>query len=160
MDFRSCTKQSKVKNIMTKVNVDLQNCYGIKRLNHDFDFSNGNTIAIYAPNGVMKTSFAKTFLQLQNGKNPEEKLYDLESSWTFKVNEDLISSNIKEIDKNWQNQIFVIEPFGDFESDKLSDLLIDSGIKEKLNEIFIDKQSFLKELEKLSGLKVEKLSLG
>lgn len=46
---------------MKKLSVNLKDCYGIESLNHEFDFSNGNTFCIYARNGLMKTSFAKTF---------------------------------------------------------------------------------------------------
>ncbi|MEJ0092452.1 MAG: hypothetical protein WDN46_03185 [Methylocella sp.] len=46
---------------MDRVNVDLQNCYGIKKLEREFDFSAMSAYAIYAPNGVMKSSLAATF---------------------------------------------------------------------------------------------------
>jgi len=46
---------------MKKLNIDLENCYGIKKLKTQFDFSQGKAYAIYAPNGAMKTSLAQTF---------------------------------------------------------------------------------------------------
>ena len=46
---------------MRKLFVKLENCYGIGKFEKEFDFSSTNTILIYAPNGTMKTSFAKTF---------------------------------------------------------------------------------------------------
>ena len=52
---------------MNKVHIELENCYGIKKLSADFDFSQKSTYAIYAPNGTMKTSFAKTFSDLSQG---------------------------------------------------------------------------------------------
>jgi hypothetical protein len=52
-----------------------------------FDFSQGSgnkppakAYAIYAPNGAMKTSFAKTFEQLSLGKQPVEERYNRASS--------------------------------------------------------------------------------
>ena len=45
---------------MQKLIVNLENCYGINKLEHEFDFQHGRSISIYAPNGTMKTSFAKT----------------------------------------------------------------------------------------------------
>ncbi len=36
------------------VKVDLENCYGIKKLKHDFDFRKEKVYSIYAPNGMMK----------------------------------------------------------------------------------------------------------
>ena len=55
--------------------INLENCYGIKKLNHTFNFSNSkNTHLIYAPNGTMKTSFAKTmkFLSGQSKDEPKD----------------------------------------------------------------------------------------
>jgi len=46
---------------MKKLNIDLENCYGIKKLKTQFDFSQGKAYAIYASNGAMKTSLAQTF---------------------------------------------------------------------------------------------------
>ena len=46
---------------MNTLTIDLENCYGIKQLDTTLDFSTTKAIAIYAPNGSMKTSLAKTF---------------------------------------------------------------------------------------------------
>ena len=43
---------------MNKLTVDLENCYGIKALKAQFDFSGKRAYALYAPNGSMKTSLA------------------------------------------------------------------------------------------------------
>ena len=48
---------------MNKLNLKFKYCYGIKKLEKEFIFSN-KAFAIYAPNGSMKTSFAKTFKDL------------------------------------------------------------------------------------------------
>ena len=53
---------------MNKLNIELTNCFGIDSLKHEFDFGKGNTFSIYARNGLMKTSFAKTFQLIQQGK--------------------------------------------------------------------------------------------
>lgn len=45
---------------MNKLKVDLENCYGIKKLEHEFTFNNHHTQLIYAANGMMKSSFALT----------------------------------------------------------------------------------------------------
>ena len=48
---------------METIKIDWENCFGIGKLNHEFNFNtqNSNSFMIYAPNGTMKTSFAKTF---------------------------------------------------------------------------------------------------
>ena len=46
--------------MIEKVKLALLNCYGIQKLEHTFEFvPNNMPVAIYAPNGVMKTSLAK-----------------------------------------------------------------------------------------------------
>jgi ABC-type Mn2+/Zn2+ transport system ATPase subunit len=45
---------------MQKLNVDFKNCYGIKELKAEFDFSKAKAVAIYAPNGAMKSSLAQS----------------------------------------------------------------------------------------------------
>ena len=55
---------------MSELKVLLENCYGIKNLNHTFDFSKKSNCIIYASNGMMKSSFAKTFLALKENKKP------------------------------------------------------------------------------------------
>lgn len=47
--------------VRNRLNIDFENCYGIKKLKHEFSFSaRHHTQLVYAPNGMMKTSFAKT----------------------------------------------------------------------------------------------------
>lgn len=44
-----------------KFNINLLNCFGIRKLDNSFDLSRGNFVLIYAHNGTMKTSLAKLF---------------------------------------------------------------------------------------------------
>lgn len=61
--------------VMDRVRVDLENCYGIKALHHEFDFSENPAWAIYAPNGVMKTSLAETFQDAAIPKDSEDRIF-------------------------------------------------------------------------------------
>ena len=45
---------------MNNLQFDLENCYGIKKLQHDFAYTNHHTQLIYAANGMMKSSLALT----------------------------------------------------------------------------------------------------
>lgn len=73
---------------MINLSIKLRNCYGIPSLDYEFKFANqdhrGRRIeqayAIYAPNGLMKTSFAKTFTDLAGGKQPKEERFNRTSS--------------------------------------------------------------------------------
>ncbi|WP_157733427.1 hypothetical protein [Antarctobacter heliothermus] len=45
---------------MKKLKINLENCYGIGSFDHLFDFSKSSTFIVYAPNGTMKSSLART----------------------------------------------------------------------------------------------------
>ena len=63
--------------MMDKMKIDWEYCYGIKSLKHEFSFSEGkHSHLIYAPNGTMKTSFAKTmkYLSGQTKEKPCDQL--------------------------------------------------------------------------------------
>ncbi|NJD78584.1 MAG: hypothetical protein FIB08_16070, partial [Candidatus Methanoperedens sp.] len=96
---------------METLKVNLRNCYGIKKLEHNFDISENNTYAIYAGNGVMKTSFARTFKDLSNGEDSKDLVFpDIETA------RDIVDENESPLN---QDQVFVMEPYrGDFESEK------------------------------------------
>jgi ABC-type transport system involved in cytochrome c biogenesis ATPase subunit len=60
---------------MKMVRVELENCYGIRSLCAELDFSKKNAVAIYAPNGVMKTSLARTFADLSQGELSRDRIF-------------------------------------------------------------------------------------
>lgn len=53
---------------MNKITIKLSRCFGIAALSQELSFEGGNTVLIYAPNGLMKTSFAKTLQLYGQGK--------------------------------------------------------------------------------------------
>ena len=54
-----------------KLNINLRYCYGIGKLEAELEFKHKG-YAIYAPNGVMKTSLAKTMMDLSEGNSPKD----------------------------------------------------------------------------------------
>lgn len=60
---------------MKKLKVELANCHGIHQLSTVISFDKGNASAIYAPNGLMKTSFARTFSDLAAGVSSSDHLF-------------------------------------------------------------------------------------
>jgi len=60
---------------MNTLNVDLENCYGIKKLKAQFDFSQHKAYAIYAPNGAMKTSLAQTFKDIADVTVSKDRIF-------------------------------------------------------------------------------------
>lgn len=137
---------------MDKLNVNLKNCYGIKKLEHNFDFSEYNTYAIYAGNGMMKSSFARTFKDLSNGESSKDLMFPDRATVRNIVDENNDSIN--------KEQVFVMEPYKeDFESEKISTLLVKKELKEKYDKIHLDidkkKEELLKKLKPLVASKID-----
>jgi len=130
-----------------KLTVDLQYCYGIKKLEYEFTFSN-RAFGIYAPNGVMKTSFTKTFMDIVNGKESQDLAFpERETIRNIKTDGDDISSE----------KVFVIEHYNDdYQSDKMTTLLANKALKKEYDAIHKSiektKKEFLKKLKELSGI--------
>ena len=89
---------------MNKLQIKLENCYGIKKLEKEFDFSSSRTFAIYAPNGVMKTSFAKTFRDLSNGEDSQDLIFPDTRKNTRTIQDESNTDITKD-------KVFVIEPY-------------------------------------------------
>lgn len=60
---------------MKKLNIELTNCHGIRELSASFKFTGGNAVAVYAPNGTMKTSFALTLADLAHGTDARDRMF-------------------------------------------------------------------------------------
>ena len=137
---------------MNIVSVDLKNCFGIESLTCEFDFSNDNVYSIYARNGLMKTSLAKTFEKIQRKKAKE--IGDI-------IFQEPGIAQIKVDGKNISNSdLFVIKSLDtSYESD-ISSLLVNSDVKMKLKEALKARADFLKAIEASSGVKVKKTSGG
>lgn len=131
---------------MNKLNIKFQYCYGIKKLEKEFVFSN-RTFAIYAPNGSMKTSFAKTFKDLMNGEQTKDLVYPERITVREIKNENDVEL-LKE-------EIFVIEPYNEtYFSDKESTLVVEKELREQYEKIYSDldkeKNTFVKNLKSIS----------
>lgn len=81
---------------MNILSIDFENCFGIGKIQHEFDFTDSNSYLIYAPNGTMKTSFAKTFdLISKNDKKqqPKDLVYEKKSKFEVLADHSPISHN-------------------------------------------------------------------
>ena len=129
-----------------KIKLNLENCYGIGKLEAELTFKHKG-FAIYAPNGVMKTSLAKTMIALSNGKSPEDLAFP-ERKTTCEVtwNNDPIK----------QEEIFVVKSYDDkYAPDGVSTLLANEDLKAKYETIHKDigeaKKSLDKKLRSFAG---------
>ncbi len=135
---------------MDEITIDLSNCFGIKKLNYVFKFANSKAYSIYAPNGTMKTSFAKTIKCISKGEKPKDL-----------INNERISKAI--INKSTgiavnADDILVIESYNqDFTSQKISTLIVNDELKEKYIKIHADletkKINLLKGIAPLCGIR-------
>lgn len=137
---------------MKKISIRFENCYGIRNLKYSFDFSNGCTIySLYSPNGVMKTSFAKTFRDLSQNTDSRDLVFPdrvTKREITVENNKDLNGENV-----------FVVEPYIEsFKSKKISTLLVNPSLRSDYEEIHSEiddqKNKLLDELKNLSGVKL------
>jgi len=131
---------------MRKLEIKLEYCYGIKKLEHTFNFRN-KSFAIYAPNGVMKTSFAKTFQDFSTNNETKDLAFPTRNS---------VRNITGNVDVNSEN-IFVVEPYlENYQSEKISTLLANKELKENYDTIHKDidkvKTELTKKLKQLSGL--------
>ena len=143
---------------MEKLELNLENCYGIKKLNESIEFKkinnktgikeSINACLIYASNGTMKTSFANTFLDIENDKETIDRIEPNNST----IREIRIDGKI--INKD---DILVIQTYVEgYDSNNKSKLLASKKLKKEYddiwNEIGKNKDIFLKEIKKISGI--------
>ena len=134
---------------MNLLSIDFENCFGIGKFNHEFDFTQTNSHLIYAPNGTMKTSFAKTFdlIAKDDKKNqPKDLIYQKESKFE-------ILCDTKQINPA---SILVInaEDSSYDATDKISSFIASKELKGKYERIYLElnnsKSELLKKLKAIS----------
>lgn len=136
---------------MNKLHIDLTNCYGIKTLKFDFDFDQHNAYAIYAPNGVMKSSFAHTFKDVAEGVPSKDVIFPTRPS-ARKVTDESGAELAKD-------NVLVIVPYDEAlgHTEKVSTLLVDAKLRQEYESLHIEinkaKETFLKALKEQSKSK-------
>ncbi len=134
---------------MEKIILSLGHCFGITKLSQELTFERENVVLIYAPNGLMKTSFAKT-LQLygqDKADKVKDEIEDIPGSISIKDEQGNVISPASIYVSNCE------EP--DSETPKnISSFLADSALKQKYDDILkrlSDKQKALfKEIRDLA----------
>ena len=127
-----------------------ENCYGIRNMHAEFDFSKKPAQLIYAPNGSMKSSFARTFKDHSAEEASRDRIHvDRDTKRS------IIDQDGKEIPAN---SVFVIEPYDvKYQSGRVSTLLVNNTLKEEYDAILKsiqDKQaSLIAKIKKISGVR-------
>ena len=135
---------------MSKVEVMFENCYGIRNMHAEFDFSKKPAQLIYAPNGSMKSSFAKTFKDHSAAKASRDRIHVDRAT-----KRSIIDQDGKEIPAN---SVFVIEPYDvEYQSGRVSTLLVNQTLKEEYDTILKsihDKQAdLISKIKTISGVR-------
>ena len=120
---------------------NFENCYGIKQFAlPNISFNQCNKAIIYAPNGVMKTSFAKVFEDISKGTTTSDRIFkDAVSRYsiTHYASHYEYSSAAGDIVPKSDN-IYVINSFADnfeFNKDTVGTLLADEGTRNQYNDL-------------------------
>ncbi|MDH4561710.1 hypothetical protein [Pseudomonas sp. BN411] len=135
---------------MDVLNINLENCYGIQKLDETLTFkaSKGNpagsSFSIYAPNGFMKTSLARTFLDIQEGQNSQDLIFPARPT-ARTVTVDAATAITPE-------SIFVIKPYVErYAAASSSTLLVNQTLREEyekaIRNIDATHENLLKELK-------------
>lgn len=139
---------------MDVLSINLENCYGIQKLDATFTFigvgneNAGSSYSIYAPNGFMKTSLARTFLDVQDGLDSRDLIFPA------RITTRTISSGpATAIDPA---SLLVIKPYVEkYTGSGTSTLLVNPKLREEYEEairnIHSKQESLLKELKEISG---------
>ncbi|WP_227506108.1 ATP-binding protein [Marinobacter psychrophilus] len=134
-----------------KLELDLLNCYGINQLIKEFNFTKSDASngvhSLYAPNGTLKTSLAKTFKDIEAERETKDLIFpQRKTKRDIKVNGQPIL----------KDQVMVIDSYDEsYSSKQLSTLLVNDSLKQQYDEALKeidDKRALLvKDLAKSSG---------
>lgn len=136
---------------MNKLAIDFENCYGVRKLKYTFDFAKYRSFAIYASNGSMKTSLARTFKDYAEGRQSGDLIFTSRTNARKIVDEHNAAIN--------PDSVFVILPY-DADShlyEKASALLVNKDLRNEYQTIQVEvdqsKNALLDGLKKQSGSK-------
>lgn len=138
-------------NKLKTLSLDLEYCYGIRRLQTTLDYTNAKAIAVYAPNGSMKTSLAQAFEDISRGTDSKDRIFpNRPTKRVVKVDgaADLGRENV-----------LVVKPYDEVfgHSAQTSTLLVNAELRKEYESLHADidaaKAAFLKGLKEQSGSK-------
>lgn len=136
---------------MNTLTIDLENCYGIRKLEATLDFSRSSAVAVYAPNGSMKTSLAQTFQDIAVGAPSRDRIFS--TRVTKRVIKDETGADLR------GGNILVVRPYEETmgQSTKTSTLLVNQALREEYERLHVEidaaKAALLKGLREQSGSK-------
>lgn len=139
---------------MEVLKIDLENCYGINKLQTEFTFRQrdrltaGSAYSIYAPNGFMKTSLARTFLDIQEGRDSQDLIFP-----TRQAKREITTEPGNALSPD---SIFVIRPYVEgYTASGTATLMVNAALRldyeSSVLNIETAQSALLKELKTISG---------
>lgn len=138
---------------MGKLEIKLENCYGIPKLDFETTVSKNKPVIIHASNGVMKTSLFKTMNDLNVGQIPKEQIYHLKSKAEIKLDNAILG----------KDDFYLVGSYGhNYEfSKEISNLLLNENLKNRYQTVTKNlkstEENLLKNFENLTGIKRDDL---
>lgn len=110
---------------MKKLKLQLEHCYGIRRLDVVLEYEGTSAVAIYAPNGAMKSSLANTFQDIADNKLSRDRIFPDRA--TTRVIQDENSVDLA------AGKVLVLRPFDEFVSngDGAATLLVNATLRQE-----------------------------
>lgn len=137
---------------MNLLEIHLENCYGIKRLKHAFNFNESKAHLIYAPNGVMKSSFANTMEDIAEKRNSKDRIFP------NRIVHRSVQVDGREIE---YDEVFVIQRMNNSDFREASTILANEKLKneyDKINNKLVEERlTFFKQLQPYLGIKVQQI---
>lgn len=131
-----------------------ENCYGIKELDlgTGIDFNESNKAIIYAPNGVMKTSFTRVFEDISKGEPSKDKIFpSAVTAYSIHYYDSIYGfSSESPCQLSPCNEIYVINSFEEnfeFTKETVGTLLADESTRDEYNVLMTHFSSYIKRLE-------------
>ena len=140
---------------MNQLKLSLRNCYGIRELDHTFDFTARRAYAIYAPNGSMKSSFAQTFQDVAQDRPSSDRIFP--NRPTTRTITDETDTDLP------PTSVLVLPPYDEFfsHSEKTSTLLLNNTLRREFERLHTNidrtKMAFIRAMKKQSGSKKKNL---
>lgn len=138
---------------MKQIKVSLENCYGIKKLDTTLDFSGAAAVAIYAPNGAMKSSLANTFQDIADDAVSKDRIFP-DRVCARAITDETGKPLAKET-------VLVVRPYDEVfgHTANVSTLLVNSTLRQEYEKLHLEideaRDRLLKALKDKSGSKKE-----
>ena len=139
---------------MNNIDFQIKNSYGIESLSHTLKFNGTtdhpqqNTNVIYAQNGVMKSSFAKTLYNYSKDAPIRDHIFDITGSCT------VLDESGSAIERN---KVFSVASFdnGNFESQKMANLLVSADLRDSYDKLMdkfkVANYNLMEKIKQVSG---------